>query len=127
MTETAKNPSNFSISANAAAHIAKVRADKNKPDLIFRLTVSGGGCSGFKYIYEFDSEMHDGDKTFEKDGVTVVTDDMSLNFLQGAELDFQNDLMGSRFAVNNPNASSSCGCGTSFSMAFDQAPIDTQE
>ncbi len=113
----------FFISDSAAKHIAQIRDAQSNPDLIFRITVSGGGCSGFKYLYEFEEGIEESDIQFKHGDVTVVTDDMSLNFLNGAELDFQQDLMGSRFAVNNPNASSSCGCGTSFSMAFDNAPI----
>lgn len=113
----------LTISDSAATHIAKVRDAQGKPNLVFRLTVSGGGCSGFKYLYEFDEEIKDGDLQFKNGDVTMVTDDMSLNFINGAELDFQQDLMGSRFFVNNPNANSSCGCGTSFSMGFDNAPV----
>jgi iron-sulfur cluster insertion protein len=90
-----------------------------------RLSVSGGGCSGFKYIYNFESgtTMPD-DVVVQLNGATLRTDLMSLGFLQNAMLDFAQDMMGSRFMVTNPNAASSCGCGTSFSMKFDQTPMD---
>lgn len=117
------DPRLLTISDSAVKHISAIKDSKNDPNLFFRLTVSGGGCSGFKYIYEFDTEKRDDDIVFINNGVAVATDDMSLNFLNGAELDFQQDLMGSRFFVNNPNANSACGCGTSFSMSFDKVPV----
>ncbi len=113
----------FTVSDNAAKHINNVKKAKGNPDLFFRLTVSGGGCSGFKYIYAFDTEKHEDDFVVINNNAAVATDPMSLNFLDGAELDFQQDLMGSRFFVHNPNASSGCGCGTSFSMDFEKTLI----
>lgn len=106
----------FSVSANAARRIAALRAAEGKPDLMMRVAVSGGGCSGFKYEFNLDSALNPEDRVFEKDGVKVVVDETSLEFLGNAELDFKEDLMGSYFAVTNPNAKSSCGCGASFSV-----------
>lgn len=85
-------------------------------ELMLRITVSGGGCSGFQYGFTFDDKMTPDDLTFEKDGVRVVTDDVSMNLLAGSEVDYKDELVGAYFTVNNPNAASSCGCGTSFAV-----------
>jgi iron-sulfur cluster insertion protein len=106
----------FSVSANAAKRIAALSAAEGKAELMMRVAVSGGGCSGFKYEFNLDSTVNPDDRIFEKDGVKVVVDETSLEFLANAELDFKEDLMGSYFAVGNPNAKSSCGCGASFSV-----------
>ena len=114
----------FTLSVQAATHILRVIA--KQPEIThLRLSVSGGGCSGFKYVYNFESGITASDDVVvQLNGATLRTDPMSLGFLQNAVLDFAQDMMGSRFMVTNPNASSSCGCGTSFSMAFNQQPID---
>jgi iron-sulfur cluster insertion protein len=106
----------FSVSANAAKRIAALSAAEGQAELMMRVAVSGGGCSGFKYEFNLDSTVNPDDRIFEKDGVKVVVDETSLEFLANAELDFKEDLMGSYFAVGNPNAKSSCGCGASFSV-----------
>ena len=106
----------FSVSANAARRIAALSAAEGKPGLMMRVAVSGGGCSGFKYEFNLDGTVNADDRIFEKDGVKVVVDETSLEFLANAELDFKEDLMGSYFAVGNPNAKSSCGCGASFAI-----------
>ena len=106
----------FSVSANAARRIAALAAAEGKPGLMMRVAVSGGGCSGFKYEFNLDAALNPDDRVFEKDGVKVVVDETSLEFLGNAELDFKEDLMGSYFAVANPNAKSSCGCGASFAV-----------
>ena len=106
----------FSVSAGAAKRIAALRAAEGNPALMMRVAVSGGGCSGFKYEFNLDSAVNPDDRVFEKDGVKVVVDETSLEFLGNAELDFKEDLMGSYFAVANPNAKSSCGCGASFAV-----------
>ena len=108
--------SSFSVSANAARRIAALSAAEGKPGLMMRVAVSGGGCSGFKYEFNLDGAVNADDRVFEKDGVKIVVDETSLEFLGNAELDFKEDLMGSYFAVGNPNAKSSCGCGASFSV-----------
>ena len=103
------------VSARAAKRIAEIL--KGEPaDTKLRLAVTGGGCSGFQYNFALDDARLDDDMVIERDGATVLIDPMSLDFLKGAEIDFVNDLIGAAFKVNNPNATSSCGCGTSFSV-----------
>jgi len=109
-------PKAVQISASAARRIAELRRKEGKDGLMLRVTVSGGGCSGFRYDFGFDTQKAEDDVVFERDGVQVVVDQVSLDFLDRAEIDFKEDLMGSYFAINNPNATSSCGCGTSFSV-----------
>ncbi len=104
-----------SISESAARRIAEL-ASKQGAGLIFRVTVSGGGCSGFQYGFSFDDTVRDDDVTFERDGVTVAIDEVSLDLLNGAEIDYIEELIGASFQIRNPNASSSCGCGNSFSV-----------
>ena len=115
MPDTLHTPT-FSVSANAAKRIAALKAEEGDDALMMRVTVSGGGCSGFKYEYALDGTLNEDDRVFERDGIKVVVDTTSLEFLANAELDFKEDLMGSYFAVGNPNATSSCGCGASFSV-----------
>lgn len=115
MHDTAHTPA-FTVSASAARRIAALRAAEGNAALMMRVAVSGGGCSGFKYEFNLDSTLNEDDRVFERDGVKVVVDTTSLEYLGNAELDFKEDLMGSYFAVVNPNAKSSCGCGASFSV-----------
>ena len=103
------------VSASAARRIAEIL--KSEPtQVMLRLAVTGGGCSGFQYNFALDDIRMDDDLVIERDGATVLIDPVSLDFLKGAEIDFSNDLIGAAFKVNNPNAQSSCGCGTSFSV-----------
>ncbi|MBV9044358.1 MAG: iron-sulfur cluster insertion protein ErpA [Alphaproteobacteria bacterium] len=103
------------VSARAAKRIAEIL--KTEPaNTMLRLAVTGGGCSGFQYNFALDETRMDDDLVVERDGATVLIDPVSLDFLKGAEIDFSNDLIGAAFKVNNPNAQSSCGCGTSFSV-----------
>ena len=105
----------FGLTESAAARITAMLADE--PDgSFFRVAVLGGGCSGFQYDFSIDSERQADDCIFTSHGVEVVIDEMSLELVDTAELDYKQDLMGSYFAVNNPNATASCGCGTSFSV-----------
>lgn len=106
----------MTLSDSAARRIAKLATLEGNPDQMLRLTVSGGGCSGFQYGFSFDTVTNEDDHVFQKDAAKLVVDDVSLDLLAGAELDFAEDLMGSYFKVVNPNAASSCGCGTSFSV-----------
>ncbi|EDP66281.1 hesB protein family [alpha proteobacterium BAL199] len=107
----------FSFTESAARRIAKLRQDEAKGDaMMMRVAVLGGGCSGFQYQFDFDDAVNDDDHVFERDGVKVVVDDVSLDLLAGAQLDYKDELIGSYFAVENPNATSSCGCGTSFAI-----------
>jgi iron-sulfur cluster insertion protein len=105
------------LTDNAAHRIATLKAEENAGDAFLRIAVSGGGCSGFQYGLSFDDQRNDDDFVFEHDGVGVIVDDVSLDLLNGAEVDFVEDLMGASFQIRNPNAASSCGCGNSFSVA----------
>jgi iron-sulfur cluster insertion protein len=104
------------LTESAARRITTLRAQEQVEDAFLRIAVSGGGCSGFQYGFTFDDQRNDDDFLFERDGVTVVVDDVSLGLLNGAEVDFVEDLMGASFQIHNPNAASSCGCGNSFSI-----------
>ncbi len=103
------------VSARAARRIADIL--KSEPGAtMLRLAVTGGGCSGFQYNFALDDARADDDLVVERDGATILIDPVSLDFLKGAEIDFVDDLIGAAFKVNNPNATSSCGCGTSFAV-----------
>lgn len=104
------------LSASAARRIAVLRDKEGDPALMLRLTVSGGGCSGFQYQFPFDATRNPDDRVFARDGVALVVDEVSLDLLVGAEIDFVEDLMGAAFQIRNPNATSSCGCGASFAV-----------
>ena len=116
-TEIAPSPplAAVTVTARAARQIAKIIAAEGAPKML-RLSVSGGGCSGFQYQFELDDKAAGDDLVVEQDGVKVLIDSTSLEFLGGAELDYADELIGAAFKVNNPNAKSSCGCGTSFSI-----------
>jgi iron-sulfur cluster insertion protein len=105
------------VTESAARRIAALRLKERAGDAFLRIAVSGGGCSGFQYGLSFDHQKNDDDFVFERDGIAVVVDDVSLDLLRGAEVDFVEDLMGASFQIRNPNAASSCGCGNSFSVA----------
>ncbi|MFW5679447.1 MAG: iron-sulfur cluster insertion protein ErpA [Pseudomonadota bacterium] len=109
-------PPPFKVSDRAMARVRRILEAEGNPDLQLRVSVSGGGCSGFQYGFDLDAEHQPDDVAVEQDGVRVVVDGMSLMYLLGAELDFVEDLTGAYFRVQNPNASSSCGCGSSFSI-----------
>ena len=103
------------LSDRAARRIAQILKTEAEPTAL-RLAVTGGGCSGFQYNFALDDAQLDEDLVVEKDGAKVLIDPVSLDFLVGAEIDFTDDLIGQAFKVNNPNATSSCGCGTSFAV-----------
>jgi iron-sulfur cluster assembly accessory protein len=103
------------VSARAARRIADILKSEPAPSML-RIAVTGGGCSGFQYNFAIDDTRAEDDLVVERDGATVLIDPMSLDFLKGAEIDFVDDLIGQSFKINNPNATSSCGCGTSFSV-----------
>jgi iron-sulfur cluster insertion protein len=109
-------PAQVTLSASAAKRVAQLKTQENAPDAFLRLAVSGGGCSGFQYNFSFDLARNADDRAFERDGVTLVVDEVSLDLVKGAEIDFVEDMMGASFQVKNPNAASSCGCGNSFSL-----------
>jgi iron-sulfur cluster assembly accessory protein len=105
----------FAVSPRAAARITEIAAaEANRPAL--RVAVLAGGCSGFQYSFELDKAARPDDLVIEQNGARVLVDPASLDLLAGAELDFKDELMGSYFAIRNPNATASCGCGTSFSV-----------
>lgn len=104
------------LTESAVRRIALLRAQEQAENAFLRIAVSGGGCSGFQYGFTFDDQRNEDDMVFERDGVAVVVDDVSLGLLSGAEVDFVEDLMGASFQIRNPNAASSCGCGNSFSI-----------
>jgi iron-sulfur cluster insertion protein len=113
---TAIGERHVGVSESAARRIAVLKTQEDAASGFLRVTVSGGGCSGFQYGFSFDDTRQDGDAVFERDGVQVVIDDTSLDLLNGAEIDFVEDMMGASFQIRNPNAASSCGCGNSFSV-----------
>jgi len=100
----------------AAAKVKKLIEEEANPDLMLRVYVTGGGCSGFQYGFTFEEAETEGDTRIVKDGVTLIVDPMSFQYLIGAEVDYKDDLEGSRFTINNPNAQTTCGCGSSFSI-----------
>ena len=100
----------------AANKVKDLIADEENPNLRLRVYITGGGCSGFQYGFTFDDKVNEGDLTIEKSGVQLVIDPMSLQYLIGGTVDYTEGLEGSRFVVNNPNATSTCGCGSSFSI-----------
>lgn len=105
------------VTESAAKRVAALKIQEDAAEAFLRIAVSGGGCSGFQYGISFDDRKNDDDFVFERDGIAVIVDDTSLDLLNGAELDFVEDLMGASFQIRNPNAASSCGCGNSFSIA----------
>jgi iron-sulfur cluster insertion protein len=104
------------LSEKAATRIAALIEQQGNPNLKLRLSVSGGGCSGFQYGFDFDDNQKDDDIVVERGGVTMLVDPMSLLYVSGSEVDFVEDLVGASFQVKNPNATASCGCGSSFSI-----------
>ncbi len=104
------------VTESAARRIAVLREQEEATNAFLRIAVSGGGCSGFQYGLSFDDARNEDDHVFERGDVAVIVDDVSLDLLNGAEIDFVEDLMGASFQIKNPNAASSCGCGNSFSI-----------
>jgi iron-sulfur cluster insertion protein len=99
----------------AVAKVKELHAEENNPELNLRVFVQGGGCSGFQYGFTFDETINDDDTTVDKGGVKLLIDPMSFQYLVGAEIDYKDDLEGAQFVIRNPNAVSTCGCGSSFS------------
>lgn len=104
------------LSESAARRVTALKQQENLPNAFLRLAVSGGGCSGFQYGFSFDDARQADDAVFERDGVQLVIDAVSLDLVKGAVVDYVEDMMGAAFQVRNPNAASSCGCGNSFSV-----------
>jgi len=107
-------PSPILFSDAAAAKVKELLADEANPQLKLRVFVQGGGCSGFQYGFTFDETVNDDDTTILKEGVELLVDPMSFQYLVGAEIDYKDDLDGAQFVIRNPNANTTCGCGSSF-------------
>lgn len=114
MNAVAEIPSPLLFTDNAARKVKELIEEEGNPDLKLRVFVSGGGCSGFQYGFTFDEETNEDDASMEKNGVTLLIDAMSYQYLAGAEIDYQESIEGSQFVIKNPNATSTCGCGSSF-------------
>lgn len=104
------------VTEAAVAKVQTLLQEEENPNLKLRVFVTGGGCSGFQYGFSFDEKINDGDILIEKAGVSVVIDPLSIQYLMGSKVDYTEGLQGSRFIVDNPNATTTCGCGSSFSM-----------
>jgi len=100
---------------SAASKVAQLIEEEGNPDLKLRVFVQGGGCSGFQYGFTFDEIMNEDDTSMSKNGVQLLIDPMSYQYLIGAEIDYKEDLEGAQFVIKNPNATTTCGCGSSFS------------
>jgi iron-sulfur cluster insertion protein len=109
-------PSQLEFTAAAAAKVSELILEEGNPELKLRLYVTGGGCSGFSYGFAFDDQMAEDDTSIVTAGVAMVVDAMSLQYVIGARVDFEEGLEGSRFVIHNPNAQTTCGCGSSFSV-----------
>ena len=99
----------------AATKVGELILEEDNPELKLRVFISGGGCSGFQYGFTFDDSVEDGDSEVVNQGVTLLIDPMSIQYLMGAEIDYKEDLQGAQFIIRNPNATTTCGCGQSFS------------
>ena len=109
-------PTPLVFTDNAAKKVKELIEEEGSPDLKLRVFVSGGGCSGFQYGFTFEEEVNEDDTQVMKDTVTLLIDPMSLQYLMGAEIDYQDNLQGSQFVIRNPQATSTCGCGSSFAV-----------
>ncbi|MCB1696815.1 MAG: iron-sulfur cluster insertion protein ErpA [Halioglobus sp.] len=110
------NPASINLSARAVQKVRELVAEEENQALKLRVYITGGGCSGFQYGFSFEEAAAEDDAAIERDGVTVLVDPMSFQYLVGSEVDYTEGLEGSRFVVNNPNAATTCGCGSSFSI-----------
>jgi iron-sulfur cluster insertion protein len=115
MNAITEMPAPLVFTDNAAAKVKQLIDEEGNLDLKLRGFVTGGGCSGFQYGFTFDEAVSDDDTTMQKNGVTLLIDPMSLQYLGGAEIDYQEGVEGAQFVIKNPNATSTCGCGSSFS------------
>jgi iron-sulfur cluster assembly protein len=109
-------PKTFGLTERAAAHIARLRAERGTPDAALRVAIKGGGCSGLTYVMEWADTIRERDKVFERDGVKVVIDPKSYLYLMGSELTYQEGLMASGFKIENPRIKAACSCGESFAI-----------
>ncbi len=104
------------LSETAVQRLRVLAGDQEHEGLFLRVAVNGGGCSGFQYSFTFDDQINPDDRRIERDGVTVVIDSVSWDYLSGSTISYREELIGSYFSIENPNAASTCGCGTSFSL-----------
>ena len=104
------------FTAAAAAKVRELIAEEGNPALKLRVYIQGGGCSGFQYGFEFDEQQGEDDLALQRDGVTLLVDPLSLQYLMGAEVDYRESLQGAQFVIRNPNAKTTCGCGSSFTV-----------
>ena len=111
-----QKPAGIVFTDAAASKVSELIAEEDNPNLKLRVFVSGGGCSGFQYGFTFDETIEDGDSQVENQGVKLLVDPMSVQYLMGAEIDYKEDLQGAQFIIRNPNAQTTCGCGSSFSV-----------
>ncbi|WP_421345928.1 iron-sulfur cluster insertion protein ErpA [Aeromonas veronii] len=116
MSAVAEAPLPIQMTDAAANKVKNLITEEENPELKLRVYITGGGCSGFQYGFTFDEKINDGDTVVEKNGVIMVIDPMSLQYLVGGSVDYTEGLEGSRFTVTNPNATTTCGCGSSFSI-----------
>lgn len=114
MTTAMQNNDPLIFTPQAAAKVASLIAEEETSDLMLRVYIQGGGCSGFQYGFTFDETVQDGDTEIVTDGVKLLVDPMSLQYLTGAEIDYSEGLQGAQFVIRNPNATTTCGCGSSF-------------
>ncbi len=116
-TDSTQNapPSPLVFTDAAADKVSELIREEDNPNLMLRVFISGGGCSGFQYGFTFDENVEDGDSRIQNRGVTLLVDPMSVQYLMGAEIDYTEDLRGAQFVIRNPNATTTCGCGQSFS------------
>lgn len=110
------SPDSINLTARAVAKVQQLVAEEDNDELKLRVFITGGGCSGFQYGFTFDELAADDDTAIQEEGVTVLVDPMSFQYLAGSEVDYTEGLEGSRFVINNPNAATTCGCGSSFSI-----------
>lgn len=115
MNAMTEMPAPLVFTDNAAGKVRQLIDEEGNPDLKLRVFVSGGGCSGFQYGFSFEEDRQEDDTAMEKNGVTLLIDPMSYQYLVGAEIDYQENVEGAQFVIKNPNATSTCGCGSSFS------------
>ena len=115
ITTTIQDKEPLIFTDSAAEKVKKLIEEEKNPSLNLRVFITGGGCSGFQYGFTFDEKIQDGDAEIAKCGVTLLVDPMSIQYLRGAEIDYQEGLEGAQFIIKNPNAKTTCGCGSSFS------------
>jgi iron-sulfur cluster insertion protein len=116
MNAPVEMPAPLLFSDSAASKVRQLIDEEGNPELKLRVFVQGGGCSGFQYGFTFDEVVNEDDTSMQKNGVTLLIDAMSYQYLLGAEIDYKEDLEGAQFVIKNPNATTTCGCGSSFSV-----------